>query len=152
MDETLKTKLKEDLNSVYGVQKGAYIMNKPVTTMATDEKVIDMPQTPETNEVADDTKQTTRVSVTGMITSVVTSPNQNGAFETHLGVSVVGRSVFLTIPVSDESDTLRRLMSAVGANTVENMYSRNVVMEVTNNYVTGIINPVTSEVIKVGKA
>ena len=127
-------------------------MKKPVTTMATDEMVMDMPQTPENQEVADERNAPTKVSVTGMITSVVTSPNQNGAFETHLGVAVVGRSVYLTIPVSDEADTLRRVMAAVGSNTVENMYSRNVVMEVTNDYVTGIINPVTSEMVKVGKA
>lgn len=127
-------------------------MKKPVTTTATDEKVIDMLQNTETKEVVDEAKQAARVSVTGMITSVVTSPNQNGVFETHLGVAVVGRSVYLTIPVSDEADTLRRVMAAVGSNTVENMYSRNVVMEVTNDYVTGIINPVTSEVVKVGKA
>lgn len=114
---------------------------KPVTTIPTDV------------EVKEDTpNDVTRVSVTGMINSVVTSLNQNGTFETHLGVAVVGRSVFLTIPVSDEADTLRRVMAAVGSNTVENMYSRNVVMEVTNDYVTGIINPVTSEVVKVGKA
>lgn len=127
-------------------------MKKSVTTTATDVMAMDMPQNPENNEVVDDAKQTARVSVTGMITSVVTSPNQNGVFETHLGVAVVGRSVFLTIPVSDEADTLRRVMAAVGSNTVENMHSRNVVMEVTNDYVTGIINPVTSEVVKVGKA
>ena len=127
-------------------------MKKPVTTMATDEMAMDMPQTPENQEVAEEINAPTKVSVTGMITSVVTSPNQNGAFETHLGVAVVGRSVFLTVPVSDEADTLRRVMSAVGSNTVENMCSRNVVMEVTNDYVTGIINPVTSEVVKVGKA
>lgn len=114
---------------------------KPVTTVPVDEIIKE--DTP--NDV-------TRVSVTGMINSVVTSPNQNGVFETHLGVAVVGRSVFLTIPVSDEADTLRRVMAAVGSNTVENMYSRNVVMEVTNDYVTGIINPVTSEVVKIGKA
>lgn len=114
---------------------------KPVTTTPVEE--VNKEDTPNT---------VTRVSVTGMITSVVTSPNQNGAFETHLGVAVVGRSVFLTIPVSDEADTLRRVMAAVGANTVESMHSRNVVMEVTNDYVTGIINPVTSEVVKVGKA
>lgn len=127
-------------------------MKKPVTTMATDEMVMDMPQTPENQEVAEERNAPTKVSVTGMITSVVTSPNQNGVFETHFGVAVVGRSVFLTVPVSDEADTLRRVMAAVGSNTVENMYSRNVVMEVTNDYVTGIINPVTSEVVKVGKA
>lgn len=127
-------------------------MKKPVTTMATDEMAMDMPQTPENQEVVEERNAPTKVSVTGMITSVVTSPNQNGAFETHLGVAVVGRSVFLTVPVSDEADTLRRVMAAVGSNTVENMYSRNVVMEVTNDYVTGIINPVTSEVVKVGKA
>lgn len=127
-------------------------MKKPVTTMATDEMAMDMPQTPENQEVAEERNAPTKVSVTGMITSVVTSPNQNGVFETHLGVAVVGRSVFLTVPVSDEADTLRRVMAAVGSNTVENMYSRNVVMEVTNDYVTGIINPVTSEVVKVGKA
>lgn len=127
-------------------------MKKPVTTMATDEMTMDMPQTPENHEVAEERNAPTKVSVTGMITSVVTSPNQNGVFETHLGVAVVGRSVYLTIPVSDEADTLRRVMAAVGSNTVENMYSRNVVMEVTNDYVTGIINPVTSEVVKVGKA
>ena len=127
-------------------------MKKPVTTMATDEMAMDMPQTPENQEVAEEINAPTKASVTGMITSVVTSPNQNGAFETHLGVAVVGRSVFLTVPVSDEADTLRRVMAAVGSNTVENMYSRNVVMEVTNDYVTGIINPVTSEVVKVGKA
>lgn len=127
-------------------------MKKPVTTMATDEMVMDMPQTPENQEVTEERNAPTKVSVTGMITSVVTSPNQNGVFETHLGVAVVGRSVFLTVPVSDEADTLRRVMAAVGSNTVENMYSRNVVMEVTNDYVTGIINPVTSEVVKVGKA
>lgn len=127
-------------------------MKKPVTTMATDEMAMDMPQTPENQEVVEERNAPTKLSVTGMITSVVTSPNQNGAFETHLGVAVVGRSVFLTVPVSDEADTLRRVMAAVGSNTVENMYSRNVVMEVTNDYVTGIINPVTSEVVKVGKA
>lgn len=127
-------------------------MKKPVTTMATDEMAMDMPQTPENQEVVEERNAPTKVSVTGMITSVVTSPNQNGVFETHLGVAVVGRSVYLTIPVSDEADTLRRVMAAVGSNTVENMYSRNVVMEVTNDYVTGIINPVTSEVVKVGKA
>lgn len=127
-------------------------MKKPVTTMATDEMAMDMPQTPENQEVVEERNAPTKVSVTGMITSVVTSPNQNGAFETHFGVAVVGRSVFLTVPVSDEADTLRRVMAAVGSNTVENMYSRNVVMEVTNDYVTGIINPVTSEVVKVGKA
>lgn len=127
-------------------------MKKPVTTMATDEMAMDMPHTPENQEVVEERNAPTKVSVTGMITSVVTSPNQNGAFETHLGVAVVGRSVFLTVPVSDEADTLRRVMAAVGSNTVENMYSRNVVMEVTNDYVTGIINPVTSEVVKVGKA
>lgn len=127
-------------------------MKKPVTTMATDEMAMDMPQTPENQEVVEERNAPTKVSVTGMITSVVTSPNQNGAFETHLGVAVVGRSVFLTVPVSDEADTLRRVMAAVGSDTVENMYSRNVVMEVTNDYVTGIINPVTSEVVKVGKA
>lgn len=127
-------------------------MKKPVTTMATDEMAMDMPQTPENQEVAEERNAPTKVSVTGMITSVVTSPNQNGVFETHLGVAVVGRSVFLTVPVSDEADTLRRVMAAVGSNTVENMCSRNVVMEVTNDYVTGIINPVTSEVVKVGKA
>lgn len=127
-------------------------MKKPVTTMATDEMAMDMPQTPENQEVVEERNGPTKVSVTGMITSVVTSPNQNGVFETHLGVAVVGRSVFLTVPVSDEADTLRRVMAAVGSNTVENMYSRNVVMEVTNDYVTGIINPVTSEVVKVGKA
>lgn len=127
-------------------------MKKPVTTTATDEMAMDMPQTPENQEVAEERNAPTKVSVTGMITSVVTSPNQNGVFETHLGVAVVGRSVFLTVPVSDEADTLRRVMAAVGSNTVENMYSRNVVMEVTNDYVTGIINPVTSEVVKVGKA
>lgn len=127
-------------------------MKKPVTTMATDEMAMDMPQTPENQEVVEERNAPTKVSVTGMITSVVTSPNQNGVFETHLGVAVVGRSVFLTVPVSDEADTLRRVMAAVGSNTVENMYSRNVVMEVTNDYVTGIINPVTSEVVKVGKA
>ena len=115
---------------------------KPVTTTPVEEAIKeDIP----TNDVI-------RVSVTGMINSVVTSPNQNGVFETHLGVAVVGRSVFLTIPVADEADTLRRVMAAVGSNTVENMYSRNVVMEVTNDYVTGIINPVTSEVVKIGKA
>lgn len=127
-------------------------MKKPVTTMAVDEMAMDMPQTPENQEVVEERNAPTKVSVTGMITSVVTSPNQNGVFETHLGVAVVGRSVFLTVPVSDEADTLRRVMAAVGSNTVENMYSRNVVMEVTNDYVTGIINPVTSEVVKVGKA
>lgn len=127
-------------------------MKKPVTTMATDEMTMDMPQTPENQEVVEERNAPTKVSVTGMITSVVTLPNQNGAFETHLGVAVVARSVFLTVPVSDEADTLRRVMAAVGSNTVENMYSRNVVMEVTNDYVTGIINPVTSEVVKVGKA
>lgn len=127
-------------------------MKKPVTTTATDEMAMDMPQTPENQEVVEERNAPTKVSVTGMITSVVTSPNQNGVFETHLGVAVVGRSVFLTVPVSDEADTLRRVMAAVGSNTVENMYSRNVVMEVTNDYVTGIINPVTSEVVKVGKA
>lgn len=127
-------------------------MKKPVTAMATDEMAMDMPQTPENQEVAEERNAPTKVSVTGMITSVVTSPNQNGVFETHLGVAVVGRSVFLTVPVSDEADTLRRVMAAVGSNTVEDMYSRNVVMEVTNDYVTGIINPVTSEVVKVGKA
>ena len=127
-------------------------MKKPVTTTATDVMAMDMTQTPENQEVAEERNVPTKVSVTGMITSVVTSPNQNGAFETHLGVAVVGRSVFLTVPVSDEADTLRRVMAAVGSNTVENMYSRNVVMEVTNDYVTGIINPVTSEVVKVGKA
>ena len=127
-------------------------MKKPVTTMATDEMTMDMPQTPETQEAVEERNTPTKVSVTGMITSVVTSPNQNGVFETHLGVAVVGRSVFLTIPVSDEAGTLCRVMAAVGANTVENMYSRNAVMEVTNDYVTGIINPVTSEVVKVGKA
>lgn len=127
-------------------------MKKPVTTMATDEMAMDIPQTPENQEVAEERNVPTKVSVTGMITSVVTSPNQNGVFETHLGVAVVGRSVFLTVPVSDEADTLRRVMAAVGSNTVENMNSRNVVMEVTNDYVTGIINPVTSEVVKVGKA
>ena len=127
-------------------------MKKPVTSIATDEMAMDMPQTPENQEVAEERNAPTKVSVTGMITSVVTSPNQNGVFETHLGVAVVGRSVYLTIPVSDEADTLRRVMAAVGSNTVENMYSRNVVMEVTNDYVTGIINPVTSEVVKVGKA
>lgn len=127
-------------------------MKKPVTTTATDEMAMDMPQTPENQEVVEERNVPTKVSVTGMITSVVTSPNQNGVFETHLGVAVVGRSVFLTVPVSDEADTLRRVMAAVGSNTVENMYSRNVVMEVTNDYVTGIINPVTSEVVKVGKA
>lgn len=127
-------------------------MKKPVTTMATDEMAMDMPQTPENQEAVEERNAPTKVSVTGMITSVVTSPNQNGVFETHLGVAVVGRSVFLTVPVSDEADTLRRVMAAVGSNTVENMYSRNVVMEVTNDYVTGIINPVTSEVVKVGKA
>lgn len=127
-------------------------MKKPVTTMATDEMAMDMPQTPENQEVVEERNVPTKVSVTGMITSVVTSPNQNGVFETHLGVAVVGRSVFLTVPVSDEADTLRRVMAAVGSNTVENMHSRNVVMEVTNDYVTGIINPVTSEVVKVGKA
>lgn len=130
------------LNSFYGTMKGEFFMSKkPVTTIPTDV------------EVKEDTpNDVTRVSVTGMINSVVTSPNQTGAFETHLGVAVVGRSVFLTVPVSDEADTLHRVMAAVGANTVENMYSRNVVMEVTNDYVTGIINPVTSEVVKVGKA
>lgn len=127
-------------------------MKKPVTSMATDEMAMDMPQTPENQEAVEERNAPTKVSVTGMITSVVTSPNQNGVFETHLGVAVVGRSVFLTVPVSDEADTLRRVMAAVGSNTVENMYSRNVVMEVTNDYVTGIINPVTSEVVKVGKA
>lgn len=127
-------------------------MKKPVTTMATDEMAMDMPQTPENQEAVEERNAPTKVSVTGMITSVVTSPNQNGVFETHLGVAVVGRSVFLTVPVSDEADTLRRVMAAVGSNTVENMNSRNVVMEVTNDYVTGIINPVTSEVVKVGKA
>lgn len=127
-------------------------MKKPVTTTATDVMAMDMTQTPENQEVAEERNVPTKVSVTGMITSVVTSPNQNGAFETHLGVAVVGRSVFLTVPVSDEADTLRRVMAAVGSDTVENMYSRNVVMEVTNDYVTGIINPVTSEVVKVGKA
>lgn len=127
-------------------------MKKPVTNTATDEMAMDMAQTLENQEVAEERNVPTKVSVTGMITSVVTSPNQNGAFETHLGVAVVGRSVFLTVPVSDEADTLRRVMAAVGSNTVENMYSRNVVMEVTNDYVTGIINPVTSEVVKVGKA
>ena len=127
-------------------------MKKPVTTTATDVMALDMPQTPENQEVAEERNAPTKVSVTGMITSVVTSPNQNGVFETHLGVAVVGRSVFLTVPVSGEADTLRRVMAAVGSNTVENMYSRNVVMEVTNDYVTGIINPVTSEVVKVGKA
>ena len=127
-------------------------MKKPVTTTATDVMAMDMTQTPENQEVAEERNVPTKVSVTGMITSVVTSPNQNGVFETHLGVAVVGRSVFLTVPVSDEADTLRRVMAAVGSDTVENMYSRNVVMEVTNDYVTGIINPVTSEVVKVGKA
>lgn len=130
------------LNSFYGATKGEFFMTKkPVTT------------TPVEEVIKEDTpNEATRVSVTGMINSVVTSPNQNGVFETHLGVAVVGRSVFLTIPVSDEADTLRRVMAAVGSNTVENMYSRNVVMEVTNDYVTGIINPVTSEVVKIGKA
>ena len=127
-------------------------MKKPVTSIATDVMSTDMPRTPENQEVVEERNAPTKVSVTGMITSVVTSPNQNGVFETHLGVAVVGRSVYLTIPVSDEADTLRRVMAAVGSNTVENMYSRNVVMEVTNDYVTGIINPVTSEVVKVGKA
>lgn len=127
-------------------------MKKPVTSIATDVMATDMPQAPENQEVVEERNAPTKVSVTGMITSVVTSPNQNGVFETHLGVAVVGRSVFLTVPVSDEADTLRRVMAAVGSNTVENMYSRNVVMEVTNDYVTGIINPVTSEVVKVGKA
>ena len=127
-------------------------MKKPVTSIATDVKATDTPQTPENQEVVEERNAPTKVSVTGMITYVVTSPNQNGVFETHLGVAVVGRSVYLTIPVSDEADTLRRVMAAVGSNTVENMYSRNVVMEVTNDYVTGIINPVTSEVVKVGKA
>ena len=127
-------------------------MKKPVTSIATDVMATDMAQTPENQEVVEERNAPTKVSVTGMITSVVTSPNQNGVFETHLGVAVVGRSVYLTIPVSDEADTLRRVMAAVGSNTVENMYSRNVVMEVTNDYVTGIINPVTSEVVKVGKA
>ena len=127
-------------------------MKKPVTSIATDVKATDTPQTPENQEVVEERNAPTKVSVTGMITSVVTSPNQNGVFETHLGVAVVGRSVYLTIPVSDEADTLRRVMAAVGSNTVENMYSRNVVMEVTNDYVTGIINPVTSEVVKIGKA
>lgn len=127
-------------------------MKKPVTSIATDVMATDMPQTPENQEVVEERNAPTKVSVTGMITSVVTSPNQNGVFETHLGVAVVGRSVFLTVPVSDEADTLRRVMAAVGSNTVENMYSRNVVMEVTNDYVTGIINPVTSEVVKIGKA
>lgn len=127
-------------------------MKKPVTTTATDVMTMDMAQIPENQEVAEERNAPTKVSVTGMINSVVTSPNQNGVFETHLGVAVVGRSVFLTVPVSDEADTLRRVMAAVGSNTVENMYSRNVVMEVTNDYVTGIINPVTSEVVKVGKA
>lgn len=127
-------------------------MKKPVTSIATDVMATDMPQTSENQEVVEERNAPTKVSVTGMITSVVTSPNQNGVFETHLGVAVVGRSVYLTIPVSDEADTLRRVMAAVGSNTVENMYSRNVVMEVTNDYVTGIINPVTSEVVKVGKA
>lgn len=127
-------------------------MKKPVTSIATDVMATGMPQTPENQEVVEERNAPTKVSVTGMITSVVTSPNQNGVFETHLGVAVVGRSVYLTIPVSDEADTLRRVMAAVGSNTVENMYSRNVVMEVTNDYVTGIINPVTSEVVKVGKA
>lgn len=127
-------------------------MKKPVTSIATDVMATDMPQTPENQEVVEEINAPTKVSVTGMINSVVTSPNQNGVFETHLGVAVVGRSVYLTIPVSDEADTLRRVMAAVGSNTVENMYSRNVVMEVTNDYVTGIINPVTSEVVKVGKA
>lgn len=127
-------------------------MKKPVTSIATDVMATDMPQTTENQEVVEERNAPTKVSVTGMITSVVTSPNQNGVFETHLGVAVVGRSVYLTIPVSDEADTLRRVMAAVGSNTVENMYSRNVVMEVTNDYVTGIINPVTSEVVKIGKA